>query len=51
VAKTAVAHKMCRMIHAMLTRGEWCRWEDRQATDVKVMNMRRRARARKVSAG
>jgi len=51
VAKTAVAHKMLRMIHAMLTRGERCRWEDARATDVKVMKMRRRARARKVSAG
>lgn len=51
VARTAVAHTMLRMIHAMLTRGERCRWEDVNSTAIKVMRMKRRARARKVPVG
>lgn len=51
VAKTAIAHKLLRVIHAMLSRGERCRWEDRHSTEFKVMMMQRRARARKVPTG
>lgn len=50
LALTAIARHLLRVVYAMLTRGERCRWEDPRLTDLKIQRMRR-ACARRAGEG